>query len=99
MPWGRLDDSFYDHPKLDRIPVEHRLACVGLWARAISWCNRFLTDGHVPRTRVDRLDGSQELAHRLVAAGLFEETATGYLVHDFLEFTRIPTRPDPAQIL
>lgn len=86
MPWGRLDDSLYDHPKVERLPVDVRLAGVGLWARAISWCNRFLTDGHVPRGRIERLDGSLELADQLVAAGLFEEAATGYQVHDFLEF-------------
>ena len=86
MPWGRLDDSLYDHPKLDRIPLDQRLAAIGLWARAISWCNRFLTDGHLPRGRVEKLDGTLELADILVGAGLFEAVATGYQVHDFLEF-------------
>jgi hypothetical protein len=86
MPWGRLDDSLYDHPKLDLIPVEQRLAALGLWARAISWCNRFLTDGHVPRGRIERLDGTLALAGLLVGAGLFDDVPTGYEVHDFLEF-------------
>jgi hypothetical protein len=86
MPWGRLDDSLYDHPKLDLVPVEERLAAIGLWARAISWCNRFLTDGMVPRARIEKLDGTTELADQLVAAGLFEATSTGYIVHDFLHF-------------
>lgn len=86
MPWGRLDDSLYDHPKLDLIPAEDRLAAVGLWARTISWCNRFLTDGAVPRNRIERLDGTLDLADQLVTAGLFDATATGYIVHDFLEF-------------
>lgn len=86
MPWGRLDDSLYDHPKLDLLPVDQRLAGVGLWARAISWCNRFLTDGHIPRNRIEKLDGTTELADLLVSAGLFEATSTGYFIHDFLEF-------------
>lgn len=86
MPWGRLDDSLYDHPKLDLIPVEERLAAIGLWTRAISWCNRFLTDGLVPRDRIVKLDGTVDLADRLVAAGLFEPAQHGYLVHDFLAF-------------
>lgn len=86
MPWGRLDDSLYDHPKLDLIPVDDRLAAVGLWARALSWCNRFLTDGLVPRDRVAKLDGSTLLADRLVVAGLFDDVPSGYRIHDFLEF-------------
>src|SRR5262245_46818288 len=86
MPWGRLDDSLYDHPKLDLLPIEQRLAGVGLWARSISWCNRFLTDGHIPRNRIEKLDGTPELADLLVAAGLFETDASGYRIHDFLEF-------------
>lgn len=90
MPWGRLDDTLYDHPKLDLIPVEDRLAAIGLWARAISWCNRFLTDGLVPRDRIAKLDGTLDLADRLVVAGLFEtasDVPTGHFrVHDFLAF-------------
>lgn len=86
MPWGRLDDSLYDHPKLDLLPAEERLAAVGLWARAISWCNRFLTDGLVPRDRIVKLDGTLDLADLLVGAGLFEPAAHGYQIHDFLEF-------------
>lgn len=102
MPWGRLDDSLYDHQKLDDLPTDEptltriieslepaqlvRLAAIGLWARSISWCNRFLTDGHVPRGRIDKLDGSRELADALAGVELYETDATGYRVHDFLEF-------------
>jgi hypothetical protein len=90
MPWGRLDDSLYDHPKLDLIPVEERLAAIGLWARAISWCNRFLTDGLVPRDRITKLDGTADLADRLVVAGLFDSGGNvpsgAYQIHDFLSF-------------
>lgn len=86
MPWGRLDDSLYDHPKLDLIPAEERNACIGLWARAISWCNRFLTDGQVPRDRIGKLDGTMAQAELMVGAGLLDESSTGFVVHDFLHF-------------
>lgn len=104
MPWGRLDDSLYDHPKLDELPsdpaeVERilagippaallRLAAIGLWTRAISWSNRFLTDGVVPRAKLAKLDGTTALADALAGecVTLFEKTATGYAVHDFLQF-------------
>jgi len=86
MPWGRLDDSLYDHPKLARLEAEHRLTGVGLWAVTISWCNRYLTDGEVPARQIVRLGGTPELADELVAVGLFDQIDGGYLVHDFLDF-------------
>lgn len=86
MPWGRLDDSLYDHPKLDRLPEGERLQGVGLWAVAISWSNRFLTDGHLPRARVEKLGGTVELAEALVTAEMFDHDGSGYAIHDFLDF-------------
>ena len=86
MPWGRLDDSLYDHPKLDRLAPERRLEGIGLWAVSISWSNRYLTDGHVPRRQVERLGGTLALADELVAAGLFDTAEADYLVHDFHDF-------------
>ena len=85
MPWGRLDDGLYDHPKLDDLGRD-RLAGVGLWTLAISWCNRRLTDGFVPSDRIRLLGGTPALADRLVASGLFERHPEGYVVHDFLTF-------------
>ena len=85
MPWGRLDDGLYDHPKLDLLGRD-RMAGVGLWAVAVSWCNRRLTDGVVPNDRIRLLGGSRNLAEKLVDAGLFEHHDQGYLIHDFLDF-------------
>ncbi|MFZ0324601.1 MAG: HNH endonuclease [Actinomycetes bacterium] len=87
MPWGRLDDGLYDHPKLDALG-RSKLAAVGLHALAISWCNRWLTDGLVPVERVRRLGGTVALAELLVVAGLWEKAETGYLIHDFLEYNQ-----------
>lgn len=85
MPWGRVDDTLYDHPKLDRLGRD-RLPALGLHLVAISWCNRWLTDGHVPDERVRRLEGTARLADALVTAGLWERVEGGYQVHDFLDF-------------
>jgi len=85
MPWGRLDDGLYDHPKLDALGRD-RLAAVGLWTLAISWCNRRLTDGIVPADRIRLLGGTTALAERLVEVGLFDRRDEGYAVHDFLAF-------------
>lgn len=85
MPWGRLDDSLYDHPKLDALG-KHRLAGVGLNTLAMSWSNRYLTDGFVPRERVLRLGGTYNLADALVTAGLWEKVEGGFRIHDFLDY-------------
>jgi hypothetical protein len=85
MPWGRLDDGLYDHPKLDELGRD-RLPAIGLWALAISWCNRRLTDGFVPADRVRLLGGSSVIADRLVTVGLFDKEGEDYRVHDFLQF-------------
>jgi hypothetical protein len=87
MPWGRLDDSLYDHPKLDVLGKD-RLPCIGLWVLSISWCNRYLTDGVLPAERIPRLGGTKAQAERLVEAGLFDREGDGYAIHDFLSFNR-----------
>lgn len=86
MPWGKLDDSLYDHPKLDELAPAMRMQCVGLWAVAISWSNRRLTDGHIPANRVKLLGGTTQQADALVAVGLFDQNGNDYRVHDFLDF-------------
>jgi hypothetical protein len=86
MPWGKIDDSLYDHPKLDELPPAMRMPCVGLWAVAISWCNRRLTDGHVPKGRIRLLGGTIQQAEALVSVRLFDKEGDGYRVHDFLDF-------------
>jgi hypothetical protein len=85
MPWGRIDDSLYDHPKLNDLG-RWRLPCIGLYTLAISWSNRFLTDGHIPTDQVKRLGGTPLFAEQLVRAGLWDKVADGYRVHDFLDF-------------
>jgi hypothetical protein len=86
MPWGRLDDSLYDHPKLDRLPSPSA-ARGGRAVVAIDQLVQPLPDRWPhpaePGREARRI---AELAALLVAAGLYEETADGYLVHDFLEF-------------
>jgi hypothetical protein len=44
MTWFKIDDSFYDHPKVFDAPD----CAVALWTRAGTWSARNLTDGFVP---------------------------------------------------
>jgi len=101
MPWGRVDDSFYDHPKVEALedqtgspPRSWKLAAIGLHMLAVSWSNRHLTDGHIPASRVERLASlprtqAATLAQALVEVGLWERVADGYLIHDFGEFNKL----------
>jgi len=100
MPWGRVDDSFYDHPKLDRLG-SLRLSAIGLYWLAVSWSNRYLTDGHLPSDRVRRLGATLRQAEALVAADLWHPARVqcqsedcpppedeGYRIHDFWTFNK-----------
>jgi hypothetical protein len=89
MAWGRVDDTYYDHPKLDRVEAAHdaqmRLMAAGLNALAWSYCNRFLTDGFVATRAIAKLGGLPEVVVALVEAELWDHVAGGYQVHDFLD--------------
>lgn len=85
MPWGRLDDGLYDHPKLESLG-RSKLVAVGLWTLSISWSNRRLTDGWIPTRQIRALGGTTAVADLLVKAGLFDKTDDGYVIHDFLVF-------------
>ena len=85
MPWGRIDDSLYDHPKLDKLG-RRRMPALGLHLVALSWCNRWLTDGCLPSDRATKLGGRIRDADALVEAGLWERTTDGYRIHDFLTY-------------
>lgn len=85
MPWIRLDDQFPDHPKV----VEAGPLASWLYVCGIGYCNRLLTDGFIPSGQVRKLadvDNAGDLAQRLVAVGLWDETEGGYLVHDYLDY-------------
>lgn len=98
MAWVRLSDDFYDNPKL----LECTSVARDLWVTGIAYCNRNLTDGFIPRRVAHRLidtDGvyvevcgavvpatPRQAASELLAAGLWQEVAGGYSVHDYLEY-------------
>jgi len=85
MPWGRVDDTHYDHDKVLSIPLAVRNEAIGLYWRAISYANAKLTDGYVSAAVVaEVLNGRQELADALVKVRLWHRKRGGYVIHDFL---------------
>lgn len=85
MTWTKIDDQFYDHPKV----VAAGPLGVALFVCGLSYCSRHLTDGFISTTQVRRLidiDNPRDVAEKLVAVGLWERRDGGYQVHDYLEY-------------
>lgn len=89
MTWFKVDDSFYDHPKMFDAPD----CAVALWTRAGSWAARNLTDGYVPTSMLARLCGDPETAvQELVQRRMWKRTRGGYQFHDWTEYQ--PTKKE-----
>jgi hypothetical protein len=84
MTWTKLSDDFDQHPKIIAAgPLAELLHIHGL-----IYCNRYLTDGHIPATAVRRLITVPEkrLVERLVELGIWLTVKDGYQIHDFSEY-------------
>lgn len=76
MTWTRLSDTFTDRPDLLACSRSARL----LHVEALVWCNRFLTDGSIPRAALPRLTDAEDAeadVAELVAAGLWTSDEGG----------------------
>ena len=84
MAYVLLDDQIAAHPKVLKAGAE----AAWMWACAIAYCNRQLTDGLVPAEALPTMGtfktAPAKLAARLVDVGLFERDGDGYRVHDYL---------------
>ena len=86
MAWFKVDDGFYDHPKIENLTMAAR----GLWLTAGTWCAKHLTDGLISKKRVRQLGGTPAQIKGLLEAGLWIETqdeqgADAYAFHDWLD--------------
>lgn len=84
MAWARIDDSILDHPKILMAGEE----AADLFIRSIIWCNKHLTDGHLPHeacTNLTRKRSYRKQIAALVRVGLWEEVEGGYRIRGFLE--------------
>lgn len=82
MPWFKVDDSFYGHPK--RAGVS--LSALGLWTLAGCWAAQQLSDGFVPRNVLPLLGGRARDADELVTAHLWDVKDDGWQFHDWAEY-------------
>lgn len=85
MSWAKFDDAFADHPKIAGLSD----AAFRLHVTAILYAARFETDGNLPVGAVARMGPGRE---ELLAAGLWDEVATGWAIHDYLDYN--PSKAD-----
>lgn len=90
MKFVKVDVEVFNHPRFaelaSRSPRRFNAAFV-LYVRGLTYSGQFLTDGVVPK-RLVRVWKATQLVSELVAVGLWEEVADGYLIHDFLDRNR-----------
>jgi hypothetical protein len=90
MPWFRLEDSFYNHPKVKRAGN----AATGLWVRCGTYSSQYLTDGHIP-VEVARDFGRPREISTLLEVGMWVENGDGgLLIPDYLDYN-----PSREQVL
>lgn len=99
MAWARIDDGFVDHPKILRI-WNRCPGAIGLHVRAIAYCSKHLTDGHIPAVAVAALSPVQserdDQIEALINEGAWysDEGSETFVIHDFLDYQ--PTREEVA---
>jgi hypothetical protein len=95
MTWTKVSDDFSDHPKVQRLARDPRVWAdsTAMWLACMCYCNKYLTDGLLPRayvlTRATPMEPAAALAaaDELVRVGLWTTTPEGdYQVHDFLDY-------------
>lgn len=83
MAWVYLDDEFHSNPKI----VQAGLDAAGLYARALSYCGAYLTDGFVPGGWANEAAGRKHaLPQKMVELGLWNTVTGGFQIRDYLEF-------------
>jgi hypothetical protein len=92
MTWFRVDDKFYSHEKVLRIPRAVRPEALGTWVLCGTWSAHFERDGFVPTHMVDELGGTPAGVAALVEVGLWRTRRNGYQFVNFAEFN--PTRSE-----
>lgn len=88
MPWVRIDDGIWSHPKMNSISND----AFSLYICGLSYAGQYLTDGILSDADVERIAayrhaGPSSIAE-LVSRHLWEREGLGYRIHDFLTYNR-----------
>lgn len=86
MPWVRIDENAMDHPKFVAISAN----AWRLWCEGMTYCQKHLTDGFIPRQGAKGMRYYSPAAVTLLLASLvpgkgplWHEAEGGYRVHDY----------------
>jgi hypothetical protein len=99
MPWARIDDDIYDHPKITELLDEPEgWAAFGFWTACLAWAHKHTrrpgkTPGYLPRRDVVRMDRTVGVRYAglLCKVGLWVPSGDdGWLIHDFGEYLPKP---------
>lgn len=83
MPWFKVDDQFWSHPKV----VELSADAVALWVRAGSYAAQHLTDGIVTYGIVRMLGADRDAATELTNACLWDQRdGRTWVFHDWEDY-------------
>jgi hypothetical protein len=95
MPWVRIDDELFTHPKFNHA-WESEPASVGLWLFGASHSSHHLLDGLVPKRFVRQWFTStgrqRRTTHALEDSNLWVPTDRGWEMHDWAQYN--PTRQE-----
>lgn len=82
MPWFKIDDGFWSHPKVLELSPD----AVALWVRAGSYCAGHLTDGEVKPSILRLMGATDDAAAELVESGLWDFEDGSWWFHDWAEY-------------
>jgi hypothetical protein len=87
MPHAEIDLDIVE--KLELLGLSED--AINLQVRAILWCNKNLTDGRLPKTKLGALTAkanAKKLAAELVTAGRWIDSGAFWELHDYLKHNR-----------
>lgn len=83
MSWVKLDDSFFENPKISILSDPAKVA----YLEGLTYCAKELTDGFVPHKRAVGFAGKPRIVQELVPH-LWEPVDGGFRVHDYLQYQK-----------
>ncbi len=84
MTWFKVDDGFYDHPKVaELLSKRSGKGAIATWTRCGSWCSKQERDGFVPESVAKQLGATPVEISELVRVGLWTRVKDGYVFHDW----------------